>query len=189
MYRITKTKTQTPDSKSNMNVSNFTGVDSSNSVRRPKSKDTKTKLQQVESGKNGLKTNNVLIGHLRAKLLNHSLVKQREVFVFNLNLTHWLPLKNSGCSKHMIGNLSLLRNFAEKFMGTVRFRNDHFIAITGYGDYVQVNLIICHVYYVEGLGHNLFLVGQFYDGDLEVACRSNTCYVRNLEGDDLLTGS
>ncbi|GJT49813.1 retrovirus-related pol polyprotein from transposon TNT 1-94 [Tanacetum coccineum] len=74
-------------------------------------------------------------------------------------------------------------------MGTFRFGNDHFAAITGYGDYVQENLTICHVYYVEGLGHNLFSVGQFYDGDLEVAFRSNTCYVRNFEGDDLLTGS
>ncbi|GKA13608.1 retrovirus-related pol polyprotein from transposon TNT 1-94 [Tanacetum coccineum] len=53
-------------------------------------------------------------------------------------------------------------------MGIVRFGNDHFAAITGYGDYVQGNLIICHVYYVEGLGHNLFSVGQFCDGDLEM---------------------
>ncbi|GJR93037.1 retrovirus-related pol polyprotein from transposon TNT 1-94 [Tanacetum coccineum] len=74
-------------------------------------------------------------------------------------------------------------------MGTVRFGNDHFAAITGYRDYVQGNFTICHVYYVKGLGHNLFLVGQFCDGDLEVAFRSNTCYVRNLKGDDLLIGS
>ncbi|GJV90703.1 retrovirus-related pol polyprotein from transposon TNT 1-94 [Tanacetum coccineum] len=74
-------------------------------------------------------------------------------------------------------------------MRTVRFGNDHFAAITGYDDYVQGNLIICHLYYVEGLGHNLFSIGQFCDGDLEVSFRSNTCYVRNLEGDDLLTGS
>ncbi|GJY64416.1 hypothetical protein Tco_0465876 [Tanacetum coccineum] len=60
-------------------------------------------------------------------------------------------------------------------------------SITDYGDYVQGNITICHVYYVEGLGHNLFSVGQLGDGDLEVAFRSNTCYVRNLEGDDLLT--
>ncbi|GJW78862.1 retrovirus-related pol polyprotein from transposon TNT 1-94 [Tanacetum coccineum] len=73
-------------------------------------------------------------------------------------------------------------------MGTVRFGNDNFTAITGYGDYIPGNITICHVYYVEGLGHNLFSVGQFYDGDLEVAFHSNTCYVRNLEGDDLLTG-
>nr|GEV00743.1 integrase, catalytic region, zinc finger, CCHC-type, peptidase aspartic, catalytic [Tanacetum cinerariifolium] len=49
-----------------------------------------------------------------------------------------------------------------------------------------VNITICHVYYVEGLGHNLFSVGKFCDGDLEVAFRSKTCYMRNLEGDDLL---
>ncbi|GKB10788.1 retrovirus-related pol polyprotein from transposon TNT 1-94 [Tanacetum coccineum] len=72
--------------------------------------------------------------------------------------------------------------------GTVRFGNDNFAAITGYGDYIHGNITICHVYYVEGLGHNLFSVGQFCDGDLEVAFRSNTCYVQNLQGDDLLTG-
>ncbi|GJU58994.1 retrovirus-related pol polyprotein from transposon TNT 1-94 [Tanacetum coccineum] len=104
-----------------------------------------------------------------------------------IQLVLWIV--DSGCSKHMTGNLQLLRNFVEKFMGTVRFGNDHFAAITGYGDYVQGNLTICHVYYVEGLGHNLFSVRQFCDEDLEVAFRSNTCYVWNLEGDDLLTGS
>ncbi|GJW57880.1 retrovirus-related pol polyprotein from transposon TNT 1-94 [Tanacetum coccineum] len=99
-----------------------------------------------------------------------------------------LWIVDSGCSKHMTGDRSLLKNFIEKFMGTVRFGNDNFEAITGYGDYIQGNITICHVYYVEGLGHNLFSVGQFCDGDLEVAFRSKTCYVRNLEGDDLLTG-
>ncbi|GKA89908.1 retrovirus-related pol polyprotein from transposon TNT 1-94 [Tanacetum coccineum] len=99
-----------------------------------------------------------------------------------------LWIVDSGCSKHMTGDRSLLKNFIEKFMGTVRFGNDNFAAITGYGDYIQGNITICHVYYVEGLGHNLFSVGQFCDGDLEVAFRSKTCYVRNLEGDDLLTG-
>ncbi|GKG22725.1 hypothetical protein Tco_0388028 [Tanacetum coccineum] len=49
-------------------------------------------------------------------------------------------------------------------MGTVRFGNDHFAAITGYGDYVQDNFKIWRL-------------------------RSNTCYVRNLKGDDFLTGS
>ncbi|GKD88816.1 hypothetical protein Tco_1364323 [Tanacetum coccineum] len=104
-----------------------------------------------------------------------------------IQLVLWIV--DSGCSKYMTGNLQLLRNFVEKFMGTVRFGNDHFAAITRYGDYVQGNLTICHVYYVEGLGYNLFSVRQFCDEDLEVAFRSNTCYVRNLEGDDLLTGS
>ncbi|GJX24197.1 integrase, catalytic region, zinc finger, CCHC-type containing protein [Tanacetum coccineum] len=61
-----------------------------------------------------------------------------------------LWIVDSGCSKHMTGDRSLLRNFIEKFMGTVRFGNDNFAAITGYGDYIQGNITICHVYYVEG---------------------------------------
>nr|GEU79281.1 integrase, catalytic region, zinc finger, CCHC-type, peptidase aspartic, catalytic [Tanacetum cinerariifolium] len=89
----------------------------------------------------------------------------------------------------MTGNLKLLRNFNEKFMGTVCFGNDNFAAITRYDYYVQGNLMICHVYYIEGLRHNLLSVGQFCDGDLKVAFFSNTCYVRNLEGEDLLTSS
>ncbi|GJT67098.1 hypothetical protein Tco_1018578 [Tanacetum coccineum] len=95
---------------------------------------------------------------------------------------------DSGCSKHMTGDLKLLKIFVKKFMGTIHYGNDHFAAITGYGDYVHGNITTCHVYYVEGLRHNLFSVGQLWDGDLEVAFRSKTCYVRNLEGDDLLTG-
>nr|GEU64651.1 probable aldo-keto reductase 2 [Tanacetum cinerariifolium] len=72
---------------------------------------------------------------------------------------------------------------------TIRFGNDHFATITGYGDYEHENITICHVYYVEGFGHNLLSVGQFCDGDLQVVFRSKTCYVRNLEGDDLLTSA
>nr|GEY60009.1 hypothetical protein [Tanacetum cinerariifolium] len=45
------------------------------------------------------------------------------------------------------------------------------------------------VYYVEGLNHNLFSVGQFCDANLEVAFRKSTCYIRDLKGNDLLTGS
>nr|GEY67899.1 retrovirus-related Pol polyprotein from transposon TNT 1-94 [Tanacetum cinerariifolium] len=47
----------------------------------------------------------------------------------------------------------------------------------------------CRVYFVEGLGHNLFSLGQFCDSDLEVAFRQHTCFIHNLEGVDLLTGS
>ncbi|GJW77663.1 integrase, catalytic region, zinc finger, CCHC-type containing protein [Tanacetum coccineum] len=42
---------------------------------------------------------------------------------------------------------------------------------------------------VAGLGHSLFSVGHFRDGDIEVAFCSKTCYVRNLEGGDLLIGA
>nr|GEW53274.1 hypothetical protein [Tanacetum cinerariifolium] len=51
----------------------------------------------------------------------------------------------------------------------------------GYGDYQIGNVMISRVYYVKGLGHNLFSVGQFCDSNLEVAFHQYTCYIRNLE--------
>ncbi|GKD73557.1 hypothetical protein Tco_1331839 [Tanacetum coccineum] len=81
------------------------------------------------------------------------------------------PKPNSGCSKHMTGNLKLLINFVWKFLGTVSFGNDHVAAILGYGDLQWENILITRVYFVEGLGHNLFSVGQFCNSDLEVAFR------------------
>nr|GEY87924.1 retrovirus-related Pol polyprotein from transposon TNT 1-94 [Tanacetum cinerariifolium] len=45
------------------------------------------------------------------------------------------------------------------------------------------------VYYVEGINHNLFSVVQFCDADLEVAFRKSTCFVRDLQGNDLLVGN
>nr|GEU36860.1 hypothetical protein [Tanacetum cinerariifolium] len=39
------------------------------------------------------------------------------------------------------------------------------------------------------LNHNLFSVGQFCDADLEVAFQKSTCFVRDLQGNDLLTGN
>nr|GEY73866.1 hypothetical protein [Tanacetum cinerariifolium] len=65
------------------------------------------------------------------------------------------------CSKRMTGNIKLLITFVWKFLGTVRF----------------------------GLGHNLFLVGQFCDADLKVAFMRNTCFIRDLDGVDLLKGN
>ncbi|GKC28727.1 retrovirus-related pol polyprotein from transposon TNT 1-94 [Tanacetum coccineum] len=89
----------------------------------------------------------------------------------------------------MTRNLKLLINFVWKFLGIVRFGNDHIAAILGYGDLQWGNIMITRVYFVEGLGHNLFSVGQFCDSDLEVAFRRNTCFVRNLKGVHLLKGN
>nr|GEZ11763.1 integrase, catalytic region, zinc finger, CCHC-type, peptidase aspartic, catalytic [Tanacetum cinerariifolium] len=94
-----------------------------------------------------------------------------------------------GCSKHITGDRSQLINFVQKFLGTVKFGNDHVVKIMGFGDYKIGNVTISRVYFVEGLGHNLFSVGQFYDSDLEVAFRQHTCFIRNLDGVDLVTGS
>nr|GEV39459.1 retrovirus-related Pol polyprotein from transposon TNT 1-94 [Tanacetum cinerariifolium] len=81
---------------------------------------------------------------------------------------------------------SWLRNFIKKFTGTLRFENDHFGAIMGYGDYVIGRSVIFRVYYMEGLGHNLFFVGQFCDSDLEITFRKHSCYVRDMDGVELI---
>nr|GEY75952.1 retrovirus-related Pol polyprotein from transposon TNT 1-94 [Tanacetum cinerariifolium] len=58
----------------------------------------------------------------------------------------------------------------------------------GFGDLQWGNILITRVYFVKGLGHNLFSVGQFCDSDLETAFKRNACFVRNLEGVNLLKG-
>ncbi|GJT97418.1 retrovirus-related pol polyprotein from transposon TNT 1-94 [Tanacetum coccineum] len=68
---------------------------------------------------------------------------------------------DSGCSKHMTGDRSRLRNFMKKFIGTVRFGNDHFGAIMGYGDYVIGDSVISR----------------------------HSCYVRDTDGVELIKGS
>nr|GEZ64854.1 hypothetical protein [Tanacetum cinerariifolium] len=96
---------------------------------------------------------------------------------------------DSGCSKNMTGDRSQLTNFVNKFLGTVEYGNNHVAKIMGYGDY-QIGIVtISKVYFIEGLGHILLSVGQFYDSDLEVAFRQHTCFIRNLEGVDLLSES
>nr|GEY86601.1 retrovirus-related Pol polyprotein from transposon TNT 1-94 [Tanacetum cinerariifolium]GEZ84125.1 retrovirus-related Pol polyprotein from transposon TNT 1-94 [Tanacetum cinerariifolium] len=79
--------------------------------------------------------------------------------------------------------------FCWKFLGTVRFRNDYVAVTLGFGDLQWGNILITKVYFVKGLGHNLFSIRQFCDSDLEVAFRRNACFVRNLEGVDLLKGN
>nr|GEV32045.1 hypothetical protein [Tanacetum cinerariifolium] len=99
---------------------------------------------------------------------------------------------DSGCTKHMTDNLKLLCNFIKKFLGTVRFSNDQFAPSLGYGDLVQGNVTIKRVYYVEGLNHNLFSVGQFCDADLKVDFRKlsrlNFDYINLLSKKDIVIG-
>nr|GEY28914.1 integrase, catalytic region, zinc finger, CCHC-type, peptidase aspartic, catalytic [Tanacetum cinerariifolium] len=98
------------------------------------------------------------------------------------------PNKSWGSSSNVSTFITDYR-LSKSSYGTVKFGNDHVAKIMGYGDYHIGNVTISRVYYVEGLGHNLFSVGQFCDSDLEVAFRQHTCFIRNLEGVDLLTGS
>ncbi|KAI3735912.1 hypothetical protein L6452_15437 [Arctium lappa] len=70
---------------------------------------------------------------------------------------------DSGCSKHMTGQKDMLSNFKEKYCGSVRFGNDQFSPIMGYG--------------------------QLCDKDLEVNFKAKRCSVRNEEGEELLVST
>nr|GEU35068.1 copia protein [Tanacetum cinerariifolium] len=111
-----------------------------------------------------------------------------DLFVFDDIVQVCLWIIDAGCSKHMTGNRALLTNFVQKFLRTVRFGNNNLSVITGCGDVVIGSMTIKKIYYVKGLGHNLFSVGQFCDKALEVAFRKSTCFIRNEDGVDLLTG-
>ncbi|GJV70759.1 integrase, catalytic region, zinc finger, CCHC-type containing protein [Tanacetum coccineum] len=136
--------------KHKLNVrSNVRRTFSTNS-RTPKSLETtyvapKTRFSKKETQSKTLDTTSVVF---KSKIDVESASKAKDKVV---QIVLWIV--DIGCSKHMMGDQSLLRNFIEKIMGIVRFGNDNFAAITGY-----------------------------------IAFRSKTCYVRNLEGDDLLTG-
>nr|GEW48297.1 hypothetical protein [Tanacetum cinerariifolium] len=81
---------------------------------------------------------------------------QLEEFLTVMVIQIYLWCIESGCSKHMTGNLKLLINFIWKFLGTFCFGNDHVAAILGFGDLQWGNILITRVYFVEGLRHNLF---------------------------------
>ncbi|GJX71879.1 retrovirus-related pol polyprotein from transposon TNT 1-94 [Tanacetum coccineum] len=86
-----------------------------------------------------------------------------------------IPLENLGGTDHpLVSRLRLFKTYDGESFKSQELCGKSFI-----GD---------RVYYVEGLGHNLFSVGQFCDSDLEVAFRKHSCFVRNMDGVDLLKG-
>ncbi|GJT97119.1 retrovirus-related pol polyprotein from transposon TNT 1-94 [Tanacetum coccineum] len=120
--------------------------------------------------------NKVLLFHSKYKF------KQRKL------RSRWLGVKH----QYPSGYVELYGKDGKTFIVNchrLKFGNDQIAKMMGYGDYQMGNVMISRVYYVEGLGHNLFSVGQSCDSDLEVAFRKHTCYIRDLEGVDLLKES
>nr|GEU99658.1 integrase, catalytic region, zinc finger, CCHC-type, peptidase aspartic, catalytic [Tanacetum cinerariifolium] len=142
-------------------------VDNTAKTRRPQPKST-TKNDRVPStSKSSYSKNKEVEVEEHPRNLPLSKNKNHMSSECNNVIQICLWYVDSSCSKHMTGNLKLLINFVWKFLGTVRFENDHVAAILGFGDLEWGNILITKVYFVEGLGHNLFLVGQFCDSDLE----------------------
>ncbi|GJY47350.1 retrovirus-related pol polyprotein from transposon TNT 1-94, partial [Tanacetum coccineum] len=79
----------------------------------------------------------------------HASFDVNDLFIFDDIVQICLWIIDSGCSKHMTGNRAFLTNFVEKFLGTVRFGDNDFAVIAGYGDVIIRSMMIKKVYYVE----------------------------------------
>nr|GEV58075.1 integrase, catalytic region, zinc finger, CCHC-type, peptidase aspartic, catalytic [Tanacetum cinerariifolium] len=165
------------------------GVIYKTSVSRPKLRSTQLKEKVVQNNSQvKIKWKEVEDHHRIYSLSNktksvttcNGSLKSRTSNVKDVYRTIILFIVDSRCTKLMMGNLKLLCNFVEKYLCAVWFGNDQFAPILGYRDLVQGNITIKWDYYVEGLNHNLFSVGQFGDADFEVAFRKSTCFVRDL---------
>ncbi|GJZ35801.1 retrovirus-related pol polyprotein from transposon TNT 1-94 [Tanacetum coccineum] len=87
-------------------------------------------------------------------------------------------------AKSSLNNVNRISKIVCTKNGTVRFGNDQIAKIMGYGDYQLGNVTISRVYYVEGLGYNLFSM----DGvDLLSGSRDINFYTISL--DDMLKSS
>ncbi|KAI3752793.1 hypothetical protein L2E82_24830 [Cichorium intybus] len=76
---------------------------------------------------------------------------------------------DSGCSKHMTGNQSFLRDFKPtESKQDVTFGNNMTARIKGYGNITNGHFTIKKVAYVDGLKHNLISVSQLCDNNHEV---------------------
>nr|GEU84004.1 integrase, catalytic core [Tanacetum cinerariifolium] len=123
----------------------------------------------VSSRKHKSQANKSVATPYRKKLLQTPLSRNPRVtigcFMRKQIIQLIIFIVDSGCTKHMTGNLTLLCNFVEKYLGTVRFGSDQFAPILGYEDLVQGNITINRVYYVKGLNHNLFSGNNLLTGN------------------------
>ncbi|GJS99480.1 putative reverse transcriptase domain-containing protein [Tanacetum coccineum] len=143
---------------------------------------------EIDDSKNRNKfletSNKDLVNKLKDSLAKKDFSKSKPVTIQNVSHDFSKPVTTQILPQNV---LPIVKNTNVIAPGI--FGNDQIAPILGYGDLVQGTITIKRVYYVEGLNHNLFSVGQFCDADLEVAFWKSTCYIRDLKGNDLLTGS
>nr|GEY54288.1 integrase, catalytic region, zinc finger, CCHC-type, peptidase aspartic, catalytic [Tanacetum cinerariifolium] len=179
MFKLSVSQSVSPISvtKTSCALNGVENLDTLSSVRRPKSSGV---MWMRKGSSNTVKADLSSVNHsnLNTNVKMNASVDVNDLFVFDdvsirkshvskmpfrkkprdsLNIVQiCLWIIDSGCSKHMTGNHALLTNFVKKFLGTVRFGNNDFAVIADYGDVVIGSMTIKKVYYVDGLGHNLF---------------------------------
>ena len=96
---------------------------------------------------------------------------------------------NSGCSRHMTGDLSLFKVFESKKGGNVTFGDGSKSQIKGKGVISLPRLLdIANVLYVKGLKVNLLSISQIYDQDFMVLFSKGKCLVMDESRKKLRSG-
>nr|GEY85583.1 retrovirus-related Pol polyprotein from transposon TNT 1-94 [Tanacetum cinerariifolium] len=134
MYRLDNKTTQTkapqsPHTVRNTNpcVSTSTGVNHKTNVSRPQHKSNQLKDKVLPNNSQVKPKKTQVEAHPRISSISN---KTKSVALVEIILF----IVDFGCSKHMTGNLKILTNFVEKFLGTVKFRNDQIAPILGFRD-------------------------------------------------------
>nr|GEV52919.1 putative ribonuclease H-like domain-containing protein [Tanacetum cinerariifolium] len=92
---------------------------------------------------------------------------------------------DSGCSKHMTGDRSRLRKFVKNFTGIVKFGNDHFCAIMGYGDYVIGDSVISRVKFLRSKDETPTFVIKILK-QIQVGLNKTIRYIRTDNGTEFV---
>ena len=97
---------------------------------------------------------------------------------------------DSGCSRHMTGNLDHITNFRGYEAGTVAYGDGKVARILGRGTLkVDGMPILKNVYYVHGLKANLISISQLCDAGLEVKFTKTGCTVLDKDENEVLMGA
>nr|GEW68434.1 integrase, catalytic region, zinc finger, CCHC-type, peptidase aspartic, catalytic [Tanacetum cinerariifolium] len=164
-----------------------------NKIRRPPSSTQKNKVEaHLRTVKSGLKNKNCIVEPKGPATLQHSKLNANSELICVKCNGCILSDNHDLCVPNFINDVNARaksKSVKKKLKRKVWNQQERCSAkLDTFGDLLIGNVMILRVYYVEGLGHNLFFVGKFCDSNLEVAFRQHTCYIRNLEGVELLTG-
>ena len=96
---------------------------------------------------------------------------------------------DSGCSRHMTGNKSVVTVYHEEKGPSVTFGGNGKGQTRGFGTLTNGSTTFRRVAYVEGLKHNLLSISQFCDKDHKVSFTKKDCKVKDKNKNVILTGA
>ncbi|KAI3758641.1 hypothetical protein L6452_06209 [Arctium lappa] len=172
-----------------------TKVDKSVSLKSKKAKGKKQKTQlsqkPILTGK-PKKKHSLNFHHSNSKVSNVSDLRKQRVEV----KTAWIPKQKIDEKAKSSSSFILKKKTSSKddlSVNVATFKNNLVDSRKKYSIKQLFELVSSStkkkVSYVEGLGHNMFSIGQFCDNDLEVNFKAKTCSVSTEEGKELLVGT